>query len=194
MSDTVFYPRMPDVVLPEAALEVISPDGTRQIMRVECTPFLIGRGADVGNHVQLSDRRISRQCAALIFDGRAFRLEDRGQKRGLFINGQKAPETVTLRDGDTISFGLPDSYEIVFRSDNASMPKLLDRMEHLTKTDTGAGGLRNLNLLLETSLAHMVDQAINLTDADRGLLLVPGDDGNLRTQVAQQRGGVRVAG
>jgi serine phosphatase RsbU (regulator of sigma subunit) len=79
-------------------------------------------------------------------------------------------------------------------------------MEHLTKTDTGAGGLRNLNLLLEatkmlhshmpleTILAHMVDQAINLTDADRGLLLVPGDDGNLRTQVAQQRGGVRVAG
>jgi len=206
MSDTVFYPRMPEVVLPEAALEVISPDGTRQIMRVECSPFLIGRGADVGNHVQLSDRRISRQCAALIFDGRAFRLEDRGQKRGLFINGQKAPETVTLRDGDTISFGLPDSYEIVFRSDNASLPKLLDRMEHLTKTDTGAGGLRNLNLLLEatkmlhshmpleTILAHMVDQAINLTDADRGLLLVPGDDGNLRTQVAQQRGGVRVAG
>lgn len=206
MSDTVFYPRMPEVVLPEAALEVISPDGTRQIMRVECTPFLIGRGADVGNHVQLSDRRISRQCAALIFDGRAFRLEDRGQKRGLFINGQKAPDTVTLRDGDTISFGLPDSYEIVFRSDNASLPKLLDRMEHLTKTDTGAGGLRNLNLLLEatkmlhshmpleTILAHMVDQAINLTDADRGLLLVPGDDGNLRVQVAQQRGGVRVTG
>ena len=206
MSETVFYPRMPEVVLPEAALEVISPDGTRALKRVECTPFLIGRGADVGNHVQLSDRRISRQCAALIFDGRAFRLEDRGQKRGLFINGQKAPESVTLRDGDTISFGLPDSYEIVFRSDNASLPKLLDRMEHLTKTDTGAGGLRNLNLLLEatkmlhshmpleTILAHMVDQAINLTDADRGLLLVPGDDGNLQVRVAQQRGGVRVAG
>ncbi len=107
MSDTVFYPRMPEVVLPEAALEVISPDGTRQIMRVECTPFLIGRGADVGNHVQLSDRRISRQCAALIFDGRAFRLEDRGQKRGLFINGQKAPETVTLRVGRILFRTLP---------------------------------------------------------------------------------------
>jgi GAF domain-containing protein len=197
---------MPEVVLPEAALEVISPDGTRALKRVECTPFLIGRGADVGNHVQLSDRRISRQCAALIFDGRAFKLEDRGQKRGLFINGQKAPESVTLRDGDTISFGLPDSYEIVFRSDNASLPKLLDRMEHLTKTDTGAGGLRNLNLLLEatkmlhshmpleTILAHMVDQAINLTDADRGLLLVPGEDGNLQVRVVQQRGGARVSG
>jgi len=206
MSETVFFPRMPEVVLPEASLEVISPDGTRALKRVECTPFLIGRGADVGNHVQLSDRRISRQCAALIFDGRAFRLEDRGQKRGLFINGQKAPESVTLRDGDTISFGLPDSYEIVFRSDNASLPKLLDKMEHLTKTDTGAGGLRNLNLLLEatkmlhshmpleTILAHMVDQAINLTDADRGLLLVPGDDGTLKVSVAQQRGGARVSG
>ena len=182
MSETIFNPRMPEAVLPEAALEVISPDGNRQMMPMNRSPFLIGRGADTGNHVQLSDRRISRQCAALIFDGRSFRLEDRGQKRGLFINGLKAAETATLRDGDTISFGLPDSYELIFRSDNASLPKLLNRMEHLTGTDTGGGGLRNLNLLLEatammhshmpleTILANMVDQAINLTDADRGLL------------------------
>ncbi|MGH9594555.1 MAG: FHA domain-containing protein, partial [Bryobacteraceae bacterium] len=132
MSETVFLPRMPEAALPEAALEVVSPDGTRSVMRVTSSPFLIGRGADMGNHVQLADRRISRQCAALVFDGRAYRLEDRGQKRGLFINGEKAPESVTLRDGDTISFGLPDSYEIIFRSDNASLPKLLDRMEHMT--------------------------------------------------------------
>jgi sigma-B regulation protein RsbU (phosphoserine phosphatase) len=174
------------------------------VMQVDRSPFLIGRGADTGNHVQLADRRISRQCAALVFDGRSFRLEDRGQKRGLFINGVKAPESVQLRDGDSISFGLPDSYELIFRSDNASLPKLLNRMEHMTGTDAGAGGLRNLNLLLEatamlhshmpleTILANMVDQAINLTDADRGLLLEPSEDGVTRVRVARQRGGVTL--
>lgn len=206
MSETVFLPRMPEAALPEAALEVISPDGTRSVMRVTSSPFLIGRGADMGNHVQLADRRISRQCAALIFDGRSFLLEDRGQKRGLFINGEKAPVSVPLRDGDTISFGLPDSYEIIFRSDNASLPKLLDRMEHMTATDSGAGGLRKLNLLLEatamlhshmpleTILSHMVDQAMNLIDADRGLLLEPAVDGTMQIRLAQQRGGVRLSG
>jgi sigma-B regulation protein RsbU (phosphoserine phosphatase) len=203
MSETVFHSRMPEAALPQAALEVIAPDGNKSLMPIDRSPFLIGRGADTGNHVQLSDRRISRQCAALVFDGRAFRLEDRGQKRGLFINGVKAPDSVTLRDGDSISFGLPDSYELIFRSDDASLPKLLNRMEHLTGTDIG-GGLRNLNLLLEatamlhshmpleTILANMVDQAINLTDADRGLLLEPSEDGVTRVRVARQRGGVTL--
>jgi pSer/pThr/pTyr-binding forkhead associated (FHA) protein len=108
MSETVLMTRM-NTSLPEAVLEIIAPDGNRTLMRVDRSPFLIGRGAETGNHVQLSDRRISRQCAALIFDGQNFRLEDRGQKRGLFINGEKAPESVALRSGDTISFGLPDS-------------------------------------------------------------------------------------
>ncbi|HXN65603.1 MAG TPA: SpoIIE family protein phosphatase [Candidatus Acidoferrales bacterium] len=186
--------------LPEAALEVISPDGARSMLRVDRSPFLIGRGAETGNHLQLTDRRISRQCAALIFDGKVFRLEDRGQKRGLFVNGEKA-EANPLRDGDSITFGLPDSYEIIFRSSAAALPQLLDRMEHLTASESGAAGLRKLSLLLEatlqlhshmpldTILANMVDQAISLTDADRGLLLEPDEKGALRTRVARQRGG-----
>jgi sigma-B regulation protein RsbU (phosphoserine phosphatase) len=199
MSETVIIPRMP-----EAVLEVVSPDGTRSLKRVDQSPFLIGRGAETGNHLQLSDRRISRQCAAIVHDGQCFRLEDRGQKRGLFINGQKAEEAAALKDGDTINFGLPDSYELVFRADTASLPKLLDRMEHLTGTETGAGGLRKLNLLLEatallhshmpldTILANMVDTAIQLTDADRGLLLEPGEDGVMRARLARSRGSVTL--
>ena len=50
----------------EAVLEVVSPDGARRYARVAQSPFLIGRGAETGNHLQLSDRRISRECAAII--------------------------------------------------------------------------------------------------------------------------------
>ena len=44
---------MPDTVpnLAETVLEVISPDGVRRYVRVTQMPFLIGRGAETGNHL-----------------------------------------------------------------------------------------------------------------------------------------------
>jgi len=66
---------MPDTAsmsLGGAVLEVVSPDGARRYVRVAQTPFLIGRGAETGNHLQLSDRRISRNCAALVIERAAF--------------------------------------------------------------------------------------------------------------------------
>ena len=193
------------VAMPEAAIEVVSPDGARTVLRVDQNPFFIGRGADTGNHLQLADRRISRQCAAVVFDGKDFRLEDRGQKRGLFINNDKADER-PLKDGDSISFGLPDSYELIFRTNVAALPQLLDRMEHITTSETAAGGLRKLSLLLEAVLqlhshtpleqilGNMVDQAIALIDADRGLLLEPAEDGSLKARVSRHRGAQNMPG
>ena len=99
----------------EAVLEVHSNDGGKRYVRVTQTPFLIGRGAETGNHLQLNDRRISRNCAAIVSEANQFYIEDRGQRRGLFVNGEKI-ESRELHAGDVISFGLEDSYEIVFRS------------------------------------------------------------------------------
>src|SRR5579871_3610064 len=98
-----------------AVLEVIAPDGARRYVRITQTPFLIGRGAETGNHLQLTDRRISRTCGAIVIEANKFYLEDRGQRRGLFVNNEKI-ESRELQDGDIISFGLDDSYEIAFRS------------------------------------------------------------------------------
>ena len=52
----------------EAVLEVRSPDGARKYVRVTQTPFLLGRGAETGNHLQLTDRRISRICGAIVLE------------------------------------------------------------------------------------------------------------------------------
>ena len=103
----------------DAVLEVVSPDGARRYVRVAQSPFLIGRGAETGNHLQLSDRRISNNCAAILIEANRFYLEDRGQRRGLFINGEKV-ESRELQNGDVITFGLEDSYEILFRSSSGS--------------------------------------------------------------------------
>jgi len=188
-------------------LEVVSPDGARRYVRVTQTPFLIGRGAETGNHLQLSDRRISRNCAAIVSEAGRLYIEDRGQRRGLFVNGEKV-ESRALDDGDSVTFGLEDSYEIVFRSGTSSgeesLPNLLTRIEHITSSEPIGGGLRKLNLLLEaTTLLHsqrpldealalMLDHAVSVTDADRGMLLEADASGVLKVRLARRTGGLRL--
>ena len=142
----------------EAVLEVHSNDGGKRYVRVTQTPFFIGRGAETGNHLQLNDRRISRNCAAIVSEANHFYIEDRGQRRGLYVNGEKT-ESRQLQHGDVITFGLEDSYEIIYRasevSGDESIPMFLTRIEHMTSTDQLTGGLNKLNLLLEaTTLLH----------------------------------------
>ena len=207
---------MPDTlaVQPEAVLEVVSPDGARKYVRVSQTPFLIGRGAETGNHLQLTDRRISRNCAAIVMEANRYYLEDRGQRRGIFVNGEKI-ESRALTDGDEITFGLEDSYRVLFRAatgtSDESIPHLLTRIDHMTSSESTGGGLRKLNLLLEaTSLLHsqlpldsvlakMIDHAVAVTDADRGLLEEAVEthgaerpSERLRVRLARRSGGQRL--
>jgi sigma-B regulation protein RsbU (phosphoserine phosphatase) len=200
---------MPDTVpnLAETVLEVVSPDGARRYVRVTQMPFLIGRGAETGNHLQLADRRISRNCAAIVTEASKYYVEDRGQRRGLFVNGEKV-ESRELQDGDSITFGLEDSYEIIYRSaanaSTDSLPHLLTRIEHITSSEPSGGGLRKLNLLLEaTTLLHsqlpldsvlgtMLDHAVSVTDADRGLLLELDSASALKVRLARRSGGMRL--
>ena len=200
---------MPDSVplAGEAVLEVVSPDGARRFARITQTPFMIGRGVETGNHLQLSDRRISRNCAAVVIEANRYYIEDRGQRRGLFVNGEKV-ESRGLQDGDSITFGLDDSYEIVFRSskssDEDSLPQLLTRMEHITSSEPTGGGLVKLKRLLEATsllhsqlpldvvLGHMLDHAVSVTDADRGLLLEADAGGALKVKLARRSGGLRL--
>jgi sigma-B regulation protein RsbU (phosphoserine phosphatase) len=189
----------------EAVLEVVAPDSSRERVTVAQSPFLIGRGGENDNHLQLSDGRISRRCAAIVIDDSGYRLEDRGNRYGLFVNGAKVQHHA-LRDGDVVTFGIDGCYEIVFRSASvpavapeASFESLLTRIGTLSDFigPSMGGGLSKLNLLLEaTSLLHsqlplesvlgtMLDHAISITHADRGILMEPDTAGTLRVRLAR---------
>lgn len=193
----------------DTMLEVIAPDDSRQEVAVTLSPFLIGRG-EVDNTLPLSDGRISRKCAAIVAGKSGYQLEDRGNRYGVFVNGAKV-EHKRLRDGDVITFGIDGGYQIVFRSTavpaaaepHTSVANLLTRIGTLSDL-TGPGsssGLNKLNLLLEaTSLLHsqlplesvlgtMLDHAIAVTHADRGLLIEPDDSGTLRVHLARSNKG-----
>jgi sigma-B regulation protein RsbU (phosphoserine phosphatase) len=200
---------MPDApATGETGLEVISPGGARSFVRITESPFYIGRGGETKKHLQIADPRISRQCAAVISEDGQYYLEDCGQRHGIFVNGKEVTRHA-LDDGDVITFAFVDFYKLIFRSsssrDTTLLPDLLSRMQHISSTEGSSGGLHKLNLLLEaTTLLHsmlpldavldaMLDHAIAITDADRGLLLATDSSGSLRVRLARSRGGTRLA-
>lgn len=193
-------------------LEVAIPGRPREFVTVTESPFLIGRGSETGNHLQIDDRRISRRCAAIVTMESGFKLQDLGHRQGVFVNGVKA-DRADLHDGDLIQFGLEDGCEIIFHSTTAKAPpspeatafrsasieSMLTRLGSLPSMAASmpASGLSKLHLLLEaTSLLHsqlpldsvlrtMLDHAIAITNADRGLLLEPDGDGSLKLRLAR---------
>src|ERR1700722_15652442 len=120
----------------EVGVEGISPGGSRRFVRIEETPFLIGRSGETAKHLQLKDPRISRQCAAIVTDGEHYVLEDRGQRHGIFVNREKVSRQ-ELQDGDVISFGVENFYELMFQSSlhDTSIPGRLRRIENNTSSD-----------------------------------------------------------
>lgn len=187
-------------------LELISPDRSRRAIPVRESPFLIGRGSETGNHLQLPDPRISRQCAAIVTEAGGCYLEDRGHHRGIYVNGKKIDQ-ISLHNGDVITFGFEDSYKIVFRSseNETTVQNFLTRIGTVSGSDSSSTGLNKLKLLLQaTSLLHsqlplesvlgtMLDHAIAITKADRGLLLEPDVSGALRVRLARSSGGVQLS-
>ncbi len=188
----------------DVVLEVVSPGAAPEFVPLTQSPFLLGRGRESGNHLALEDRRISRSCAAIIALDDCFRLEDRGHRQGIFVNGAKV-ERAILNDGDVIEFGLEDSYKIIFHSSLArhSVESMLTRLGSMSSATStlGSSGLSKLNLLLEaTGLLHsalpldavlrtMLDHAISITRADRGVLLEPDATGALKVRLARGGGG-----
>ncbi len=195
--------------LTEPVLEVIAPDQTRQRVPLTHSPYLIGRSGAGDSGLQLLDARISRRCAMIVTCEDGFRLEDCGNRHGIFVNGVKV-EQKRLEDGDVIGFGFDDCYSIVFhckastlQQSSDSVADLLTRLGAISNAagSTSSVGLSRLNLLLQaTSLLHsqlpldsvlstMLDHAMAITHADRGLLLEPDAEGRMHVRLARSIGG-----
>lgn len=185
-----------------AYLEVLFFDRPRQVVPIDELPFFIGRGREHGNHLALDDLRISRRCAAISAATEGLRIEDRGQSGGIFVNGDLLKQGRVLLDGDRIRLGTDNGCQLGFRSPG-SRRSSGGRTRLRRLIDSGSGDsnyeLNRLTLLLQaTSLLHsqlplesvfatMLDHAIAITRADRGMLLEPDASGVLQVRVARGR-------
>ena len=190
-----------------AFLEVVFSDRPRQMVPVDSFPFFIGRGRENGNHLSLEDRRISRTCATIFAEGSGLVLEDRGQRDGIFINGESS-RLRSLVDGDRIQLGSDDGCQLVFhlrptvaaqeeaetklRSTLGSMGSGSSEELNGLKLLLEASSLMNSRLPLESVLASMLDHAIVITHADRGMLLEPDSAGVLQVRVARGKHGLEI--
>src|SRR5487761_824865 len=174
---------------------IIDPAGTRREISVTVFPFCVGR--QTGNELGVRDSRIRRQQAQIIAVNGDYFLEDLGSRHGTFVNGERISDTRPLRAKDSIDFGLPDSFKLVFLGDEATLEELIEQVEKPAPATPGTQGLYHLGVLLEVArtmgsglsledvLAAVVDAAIRVTRTERGVLLLANDQNELKPTIAR---------
>ena len=189
-------------------LEVLFSDHPRKLVPVNQLPFLIGRGQENGNYLSLEDLRISRRCAVISAGASGISIEDLGQRGGIFVNGEPVKFRL-LAHGDRIRLGTDDGCQLIFHlpSDTVSQEQAETQFRSILES-LGSGSSEELNglrllleatslmnsqLPLESVLATMLDHAIVITQADRGMLLEPDASGVLQVKIARGRGGEGLA-
>lgn len=170
-----------------AALEIHNPSGGRRRVSIEPLPFHIGRHDD--NHLVLRDNRVSRRHARILAEGAGYVIEDLKSTCGLWVNGARVARH-SLRPGDSIGFGVPDSYRLVFSlSETAAEPAAIAGGQ-LAKLRAVGEVTRALaaSLSIDEVLAAVIEGALAVTGCERGFLLLRrGDD--LEIRVARDRHG-----
>ncbi len=171
--------------------------GNQREVEITKTPFTLGRQSD--NDLVLLDSRISRRHARINVDVQGYVIEDTGSRHGTFVNGARISSCL-LKTGDQISLGVADAYSLAFEMEQVVLPGLLEQLGKAGESP--APQLQHLSLLLQMAqrlhsapvleevLTTLLDSALQLADADRGLLFLREEDGKLSLRMARGRGGV----
>jgi phosphoserine phosphatase RsbU/P len=175
--------------------------GTERDVQITRPVFTLGRQGD--NDLVLLDNRISRRHAQILQTPEGFRIEDCDSRHGTFVNGDRVDDTRLLKGGDQISLGVSDAYKVTFVTEEAVLPGLLQEIGKATESP--APQLHHLSLLLQMAqmlhrapaleevLTTLVDSAVQLASAERGLLFLTDEEGKLRLRLARGRGGTYLA-
>ncbi len=170
--------------------------GNEREVELVRTPFTLGRQSD--NDLVLLDSRISRHHAQILQNDEGYAIEDMGSRHGTYVNNERVT-TVQLKTGDQISLGVVDSYQLSFVGEQVVLPQLLEKIGKAAESP--APQLKHLGLLLQMAqmlhrapaleevLTMLLDSALQLTDAERGLLFLVEEGGELRLRLARGRGG-----
>jgi len=125
------------------------PTGHEHQLRGEMTT--IGRAVECD--IVITSKRVSREHARLVRDGRRVMLEDLKSTNGTFLNDERILEPMELRDGDSVGVG---DVKFTFRD-----------------PDTTIGGMLRVELDLDASagIVRVNRRAVNLSPKEFALLM-----------------------
>lgn len=169
----------------------------RRVVALDRPTITIGRRTE--SDVRLVGSDVSREHAEIVLERDHYVLRDQGSRYGTFVNGAPVTEH-TLVHGDRVQFGRTGGAEVVFYTDAAPSATAT------SSTGTAVGDIRQMATLLEglralgsgrvldEVLALVLDAAIGVTGAERGFIMLAGDDGKLELKLARARGHVTLPG
>ncbi len=125
------------------------PTGHEHLLRDAITT--IGRAVECD--IVITSKRVSREHARLVREGRRVMLEDLNSTNGTFLNDERILEPMELRDGDIVGVG---DVKFTFRD-----------------PDTTIGGMLRVELDLDASagIVRVNRRAVNLSPKEFALLL-----------------------
>ncbi len=161
----------------------------RRVVPLDKDPFTIGRR--IGSDLHLTSGDVSRVHAEIAAADGGFRLRDRGSRHGTFVNGEAVTEH-RLVHGDRVRLGHGDGTEFVFLTEEdgpGAAPPERAAVGEMHQVAVLLEGLRALGSgkVLDDVLAMVVDSAISVSRAERGFIMLAGDDDRLEFKLGRSR-------
>lgn len=194
-------------------LKITNRFGITRYLPLDKPIITIGRKAE--NDLQILSDSVSRRHAEVVFNDEIYFLVDVGSKRGTFINNQRV-DRWALQHMDVIRIGGADDQQIIFLDDTIERASaIFDSSPHLTLSipsqsreliPSANEELQKLARFIEVNQAFkfsltpddvlclIVDASIEITNAERGFLMLRNDNGDLEFKVARDRDRNTLAG
>ncbi|MCI0664327.1 MAG: SpoIIE family protein phosphatase [Acidobacteria bacterium] len=189
----------------QAQLKIVNRFGIMRFLPLNKAVFSIGRKAE--NDLQLLSDTVSRQHAEIVYDEDSYYLIDIGSKRGTYVNDQRI-ERCALQHLDRIRIGGDEDQQLIFvdetvekasaifnSSPSLTLTSALDRSRAASANEE----LQKLSRFIEVNQAFkfsltpddvlclIIDAAIEITQAERGFLMLRNENGDLEFKVARDR-------
>jgi phosphoserine phosphatase RsbU/P len=185
-----------------ARLKIVNRFGVMRSLPLGKPVFTIGRKAE--NDLQLLSDSVSRQHAEIVYEDDAYYLVDIGSKRGTFVNDQQIARCA-LQHLDRVRIGGDEDQQIIFLDDTIerasaifdSSPRLTLTPQQADRVTSANEELQKLARFIEVNQAFkfsltpddvlclIVDAAIEITQAERGFLMLRNLSGDLEFKVAR---------
>ena len=172
--------------MPQARLEVNDQLGPRMV-EISKEPFVIGRR--VTSDLNLPSGEVSRDHAEIVTVNGAYELRDTGSRYGTFVNGEEVKKH-RLVHGDQIKLGRSGGAELVFLASDAPVDnRSASTIGAMHQVAVLLEGLRALSSgkVLDDVLSLVMDSAIAVSGAERGFIMLAGEDEQLEFKLGRSR-------